>query len=387
MPTRTVKGARTSLFVIFALHGMVFGTWVSRITWVTEQLQLEPAEFGVAATGTALGAVLSMPLAGRLANRSRHSVLLPLILSTLCLTLLLPALASDLAMLFAALLFLGVWTGMFEVATTAQALLVERHQGSTIMSSLHATMAIGTLVGSGFGAVAAHTGLDARIHFAAVAVILFPWAWVVRRNFLEMPPSSGQPIRRLRLPTRPLLLISLIAGCAEFVESAAHHWGALYLTTVLHTGPGAAVSGSIALFCAIAVGRLAGDRVLQRLGTVRSMQVCGAVAGFGGLLIVFAWSTAGAIVGFALLGLGIAVVLPTMCSEAGRMAHRLGGPVSQIYTIGWLAALVEPSLVGTVADHASLSVAFAGVTALCLVIAVSAFRLRPKRPQKNQEAP
>jgi hypothetical protein len=67
-----VTRARLAVSLVFFLHGMAVGTWVSRIPAVQANLGLGEAALGLALLGAGLGSLLAMvPLAFGAAGRSR----------------------------------------------------------------------------------------------------------------------------------------------------------------------------------------------------------------------------------------------------------------------------------------------------------------------------
>jgi len=118
---------------------------------------------------------------------------------------------------------------------------------------------------------------------------------------------------------------------------------------------------------ALAAGRVFGDRHVARFGRVRVVQGCAAVAAGGGALVVVAPNAALGLTGWALFGLGLAAVAPTVLGAAPRTGHVPPAvAIASVTTIGYLGSFTGPPAIGALAQATSLS------TALIALVAVSA---------------
>lgn len=197
-------------------------------------------------------------------------------------------------------------------------------------------------------------------------------AWV-----LDLQPAEDEePPPRFALPPRSALLIGAIGFCAVFAEGASLDWSAVYLRDQLETSAGLAAACTTGFTLTMAVARIAGDRVVDRYGAVRTVRASGVVALLGGLLIVSAGHPAVAMAGFALMGLGIAVVVPLCFAAAGRSGSNPSLAIAGVATITYTSGLIAPSAIGMLAQATSLMVSFVLVTVLTCGIAGFAGVLR-----------
>lgn len=377
MPEPRLVRARVAVSAVFAVHGAVGGVFATRIPWIADRLHLTPGSLGLALLAPAVGAMATMPLAGRLVHRYRSRTVLRALMAAWCAALALPALAPNLALLWFALLVYGATAGMADVAMNAEGVVVEQRYGRSIMSSLHGMWSVGALVGSGIGALAAHAGTDARLHLGVSAAVLLALGWFAGTDVPDVRlPGTEQAFA---LPSRGVLLIGLVGFCAVFGESASADWSAVYLRDVTGAEPGAAAAGFTAFAFAMAGGRLVGDRVIRRLGAVSSARLGGLVAAGGAVLVVLARVPALGIVGFALIGLGVAVVVPLAFAAAGSTGANPGQAIAGVATIAYGSGLAAPASIGGIADLTSLRVSFTVVAALCLLVALGAAAVRPGR--------
>ncbi|MFJ9542072.1 MFS transporter [Streptomyces sp. NPDC101225] len=374
---REVRRARYAVAAVFAVHGAVTGSFATRVPWVQDHASLSAGQLGFALAFTAFGASCAMPLAGRISHRFGSRTALRGLLSLWTLSLILPSLAPNLLTLCLSMFLYGASAGMADVAMNALGVEVERMLGRSIMSGLHGMWSAGALVGSAAGTLAAHLGVDARAHFALAAVTLTLLGVVACRWVLDLQPAEDEePPPRFALPPRSALLIGAVGFCAVFAEGASLDWSAVYLRDRLETSAGLAAACTTGFMLTMAVARLVGDAVVNRFGAVRTVRAGGALAVAGGLLIVVAGHPALAMAGFALMGLGIAVVVPLCFAAAGHSGPNPSQAIAGVATITYTSGLIAPGLIGGVAQATSLTVSFVLVTVLACGLAAFAGVLR-----------
>ncbi|MFC9330352.1 MFS transporter [Kitasatospora sp. NPDC057015] len=380
------RRARVSIALAFALHGSVTGSFATRIPWIQHHLDLGPGQLGLALVMPAVGSSLAMPLAGRIVHRFGGRAAVSGLVTLWCLSLALPALAPSLPVLCATLLVYGATAGMADVAMNAQGVEIEERLGRSIMSGLHGMWSVGTLVASAVGVFAAHRDLDARLQLAVTAVVLAAGALLAGRQLPDIRPGAEEEAPpRFALPPRSALAIGLVGFCAVFAEGASMDWSGVYLRDV--TGASATVGAAAytAFALTMAVSRLAGDAAIRRLGPVLATRISGLIATAGGLLVVLADTPWLAIPGFALIGVGIAVVVPLAFAAAGRTGGNPSQAIAGVATVTYTSSLIAPAVIGVLAEATSLSVSFCLVTVLAAALILSAGALR--RPAQGSDAP
>ncbi|MFC8678823.1 MFS transporter [Streptomyces griseorubiginosus] len=372
-----VRRARYAVAAVFAVHGAVTGSFATRVPWIQEHSSVSAGQLGLALAFPALGASLAMPLAGRVSHRFGARNALRGLISLWTLALVLPSLSPNLPTLCLALFVYGATAGMADVAMNALGVEVENRLGRSIMSGLHGLWSVGALVGSAAGTLAAHLGSDARLHHALASATLTLLGLAACRWVLDLQaPEDEEPPPRFALPPKSALLIGAIGFCAVFAEGASLDWSAVYLRDRLETSAGLAAACTTGFTLTMAVARIAGDRLVDRFGAVRTVRTSGVLAVLGGLLIVLARQPAVAMGGFALMGLGIAVVVPLCFAAAGRSGSNPSLAIAGVATITYTSGLVAPSAIGTLAQATSLMVSFALVTFLACGLVAFAGVLR-----------
>ncbi|MGO4635983.1 MFS transporter [Streptomyces sp. 2RAF24] len=375
--TQRLRRARFAVAAVFCVHGAVTGSFATRIPWIQEHAGLSAGQLGLALAFPAIGASLAMPLAGAVSHRFGARTALRGLLALWTLALTLPSLAPNVYGLCAVLFVYGATAGMSDVAMNALGVEVENRLGRSIMSGLHGMWSVGALLGSAAGTLAAHLGVDARVHHLTAALVLTALGLVFCQGVLDLRSApEEEPPPRFALPPKSALMIGAIGFCAVFAEGASLDWSAVYLKDELGTSAGLAAASTTAFALTMAVARLAGDRVVDRFGAQRTVRVGGLAATAGGVLVVCAPHAALAMAGFGLIGLGVAVVVPLAFAAAGRSGPNPSQAIAGVATITYTSGLIAPSAIGGIANATSLVVSFGLVTLLSFGLVLGAGVLR-----------
>src|SRR5918993_1589021 len=379
-PVRAGRGAYGAVAASFLIHSTVSGTWAPRLPAIKESLDLSDGELGTALVGLAIGLVVGTRLAGvpvdRFGSRPMMRAGFPLLAGTL----LLPGLAQSGTTLFAALLVLGIASGALDVAMNAQGIEVERRLGRPILSGLHGLWSVGLGIGAGVAAIAAAIDAGPLEHFAVVAAVLAVASLVFLRGLLpadRLRAADGSEEPRAHVPwTAALVLLGVIAFCSFVGEGAASDWSAVYLTQELNASPALGALAFAAFAVTMAIARFAADPLRTKLGNVVLVRGGSLTAAVGLGLALLVHEPAAGIIGFALLGLGLAPVVPIAFSAAGELDPRATGVlVGRVATLGYVGSVAGPIMIGWLAEGTSLRTPLGLGVLLALLIAVSARRV------------
>ncbi|MBB4077587.1 MFS family permease [Lewinella aquimaris] len=314
---------------------------------------IDNGETGFVLTSLAVGALLAMPLAGYLIVRNGSQQLS--IVSTLVFILSVPAMAYMPGYLGLLILMplIGVATGVMDVAINAQSVEIERLWGKPITSSFHACFSGGMFLGAGTAALFIYLGFDLGHHLLAVSVIALLVAAVSLPYFLRDDPAaavdSGGNGSKFGLA---IILLGIASLCTMIGEGAMADWTPLYMTRVTGSEEALAPMGQAAFSGAMLVGRSVGDYVRARIGSLSVVRI-GAFLSFLGVSAAILFPTPlVSILGFGLVGLGLANIVPVIFSEASKVPGlRPGVGISSVSTIGYSAFLFGPPLIGFVSDY------------------------------------
>lgn len=370
-----LSSPRAAVSAAFLIHSTVSGTWAPRLPAIKESLGLSDGELGTALVGLAVGLLLGTRLAGAPVDRFGSRPVMRVGFPLLAATLVLPGLADSLVALFLSLFVLGLASGALDVAMNAQGIEVERLLGRPILSGLHGLWSVGLGLGAGVAALASAIDADPLEHFAVVAAVLAVASLVFMRGLLPAGHVTAcEPNDSIEVHwTGPLVLLGVIAFCSFVGEGSASDWSAVYMTQELSASPALGAVAFTAFAVTMAIARFAADPLRGRLGNVVLVRGGSLIAAAGLGLALLVHEPAAAIAGFALLGLGLAPVVPIAFSAAGDLDPRATGRlVGRVATLGYAGSVVGPIMIGWLADATSLRLSLGLVVALALMITASA---------------
>ncbi|MDR3514262.1 MAG: MFS transporter [Azospirillaceae bacterium] len=365
--------ARAATTAMFFGNGLTMGAWAAAIPTLKAALGLSAASLSLALLALSAGAVTMMPLAGSLAPRlggsGRTTVLAGI---ALALVLGLPMLVPGLASLGLLCFLLGANIGLLDVAMNAHASIVERQWGTPIMSSFHAGFSLGGFAGTGLGAVLLAIGVPGwSLMLPAAGIVLV--LTLISARYLgpgDVRPASGASFR---LPERKVLGLATIALCCFLIEGAMVDWSSLYLITIGAT-PSTASFGFAAFSVTMVLGRLFGDPVVRVWGG-QPVITTGSLIAATGLTLAIVFPQAPVIVfGFALVGVGLSNVVPTLFSASARLGSSPAAGIAATATVGYAGMLFGPPVIGAVAAQWGLRVGVAVMAVAALAAAILSLR-------------
>ncbi len=371
--------ARVAIGAVFLTNGALFANLLPRYPEIKTDLAMSNAAFGGAVAAFSAGALLAGPTAAALIRRfwsARVALATTLVLAAF---IVVAGVAPSPLLLAGALFAAGAADAITDVAQNVNALRLQRDYGRSIINSLHAVWAVGAVLGglTGAAAIAAHVSRVVHLGVSAVVccgIVAAAYPYLLRgADHDDHPATRGGGSG----PVRPVLVLTLltlvgiaIAGAA--VEDAGNSWATLYLRDSLAAPGPVAALGYVALVGALCVGRLVGDRLVDRFGERTVVRAGGVLTAAGmGAALAFP-SVPGTIAGFAAAGLGVATVIPAAMHAADELPGLRAGTGLTVLT--WLMRtgfLGAPLIVGVVADATSLRVGLlivpvAGVTLVLL---------------------
>ncbi|MFF7246047.1 MFS transporter [Embleya sp. NPDC008237] len=397
---RLQRARWAALWVFFAFSAAV-ADFLARIPQFKEDLGLDDAQLGLALLGSPVGALVAVQLAGSAAGRWGSKRVARVSVIGGCLALFLPAFAWNLPSLAVGLLVLGALMGFTDVAANAQGVAIEQQLRRPIMNGLHGGYSLGGLFGALVGSGAAALGLTPRVHLSVMALVLAVGAWASSRALLGVaddphvhPPAEPDAqavaavvpetveatiggVARLLAGYRAVVLLALIGLCSFVGEGAVADWSGVHLRETLDSSAGVAGLGFAGMSVAMAAGRFAGDRVVERFGPVRVLRIGALIAALGMTLALATPWPALSVLGFTLFGVGVAPVAPVTFSAAGNTP---GVPaawaISRVTGIAYIGLLAGPPVIGFIAHHTSLTTALAIPAVLVAIIALTAGAVR-----------
>jgi predicted MFS family arabinose efflux permease len=374
----------------FALNGLAFGSWVSRIPAVQDGLDLTPAQLGLLLICPAVGSAVGLPAAGWVVARTgpARAVLAGAAGVALALATAAAGLAAGWPALVAAgLLGYGLGVSHWDVAMNVEGADVERQLERALLPRFHAAFSLGSVAGAGIGAAVTAAGVPAGAQFLLTAVVVLAAVAVAVRAFPPVVPRRRPAggVRQAWREPRTLLVGALVLAFA-LTEGIANDWLALALVDGHGRSQAFGAAGYGCFVAAMTVGRLWGGALLERAGRVAVLRALSAAAAAGVLLVVLADPLPLVLAGVVLWGLGASLGFPVGMSAAADDGTRAAGRVSVVSSIGYTAFFAGPPLVGLLAGSAGVLRALLVVLVALVVGALVAGAARPPAPAPGTAA-
>lgn len=391
-PLDAMRAIRSPLMGFLAM-GIFWGVWGALIPDVKAMVGADDQAFGLALMCVALGAVPAMLVGGRLLDRFGQR-LLPACVLLFALAVLLPGLARTPVELGAALLLVGIGSGLMDVVMNAGVGGIEATTGKRAMHLAHGLFAVLYLIAAFVTGAARQAGIAplavllvasaAMIVLAVLSRLLAPGASVV------VPSSGDGVVKTPRHFDRPVILLGLIVFAAFVAENGWQSWSALFLERSLGATALLGSAGPATVGLALAVGRLGGQSVAQAVSDRAMLVGATLLAMLGGAVLALAPNPVVALAALFIAAAGVSVVAPSALSLAGRTAtpERRGAAVAAVGVIGYTGFFAGPALLGLVAESLGLRLALGTIVGvLALVLPVIALHERGGAGRQAVAAP
>lgn len=393
MTQQTVRRAAIATFTIFAINGLVFASWAARIPAVTRILELTAGEMGLLLLTIAAGSVIALPMAGTVVARigTASTVRVGGFASAFGGLIVAAALSQHSVPLTAVgLFFFGVGIGLWDVAQNIEGAAVERHMGKTIMPQFHGGFSGGALIGALVGAGLSALQVSMSLHLLGIVLVVVVAMVFVPGKFLQeesvvhgmaREPASGAKGRSAWSESRTLLVGLVVLGAA-LTEGAANDW----IAKATVDGLGTTEAGGAIMFAVFVASmtlfRFFGGRLVDSYGRVAVLYGSLGAALVGLVLFVLAPNLLLAGVGAVFWGAGAALGFPLGMSAAADDPARAAARVSVVSTVGYVAFLAGPPLLGFLGDHVTVRWA---LLAIALAIAASILTAPAAKPLPEAE--
>jgi fucose permease len=390
--TPAIARRRLALFALFFIPGITLASWVTRTPAIRDLLEASTAEMGLVLFGLSVGSMIGILASGALVMRfgAKPVIIAGASLITISMPIVGMGGALSVSTLTAFGLFcFGLGVGGGEVALNIEGGDVEQRIGRSVLPAMHGCFSLGTFVGAVIGIVFTAMDFPVVIHLVAVGVVA---AAIAATAIPQLQPGVGRISAEERAVAateqrpkvwrdRRLLLIGAVILAMALAEGAANDWLPLLMVDGHGFDP-ALGSAIFAVFAAsMAVGRFVGGWFVERFGRPA---VLGASAAFGAVglaIVVFVDSQPIVAAAVVLWGLGASLGFPVAISAAAASGPDSTARVSLVTTVGYIAFLVGPPLLGFIGDEAGLRGAMIVPLALMAVVIAAVPALRSAQPR------
>ncbi|MGB9304247.1 MAG: MFS transporter [Mycobacterium sp.] len=374
-PISNLRRAKLAVSAAFIAHAVVFSSWAAHIPQVKEELGLSDAALGTALFGAPLGSVVATVLSYWALPRWGSHRLVPLTVAGYAGAGVTVGLARSAAGLFLALALWGAFQGALDVAMNTQAGTVERLARAPIMARFHGMWSLGALLGAVIGAacVAAGVGLAGQLAVLGITVVVV--VEPLTRHLIPDRSTRSAPSLNTGRSKRAWLngtvaTLAAVAFASFFCEGAATDWSANYLHSVVGAGPGISALSYAGYTLTMVVTRFGAMRLHARVSNRRLLPALALLAVVGVSVTLATANPIVSVIGFASLGAGVALLVPTVFSAA-YSASSAGSAISIVAATGWLGYLLSPPLIGHLAGSIGLRAALVTIPVVISIVGIA----------------
>lgn len=373
------QAKRVATRAIFFVAGFAMGLWASLVPYAQKRLNFDAGSLGMLLLCLGTGSLLAMLFSGKLIGRFGCKKIMLLGIALTCFFLPTLAFIDQFPLMALCLFFFGAGIGLVDVAVNVQGSMVEQSSDKPLMSGFHCLFSVGSIAGAGGGAMLFTIGLmPLTVTFISIAVIVIITSVVL--NDLIPFGDHKEPSETVTTKPRPnfrLYLMALMCMICFMAEGAVLDWGGVFLTNdrgldVAHVGWGFAIFGGT-----MSVMRFTGDKVVSLLGRKHVLIISSICAMVGYAIAVIFPDWRFTLLGFALVGVGAANIVPVLITLASQeKVMPVNMSVAMVATMGYFGVLGGPALIGFIAHLTDLYIAFSIVSLTFLIIAIGAFKLK-----------
>ncbi|MRX69586.1 Fucose permease [Flavobacterium resistens] len=360
--------------------GLSFATWASRIPDIKTALHLTEGDLGSILFALPMGQLIIMPFSGKMVTKfgSHRILIFSLIMYVLCLVNL--GLATTALQLSLGLFLFGLFGNLANIAVNTQGVYTEVLFRKTIMSSFHGMWSFagftGALVGLGMLAL----NLSPLHHFLIVAgivllMIVFNFKFLVKAK--EKIKHKGEKKKLFTKPDSALIWLGVIGFCSMASEGVMFDWSGVYFKDIVKAPGPLVILGYTSFMIMMASGRFLGDGLINKFGRERVMQISGVMISGGLFTAVFLPYLIPCTIAFMAVGLGVATIVPTVYSMAGKNPTvPPGEALTIVSSVSFLGFLMGPPVIGHIAQNFGLQFSFAFIGIFGVLIAFMVSKIR-----------
>ncbi|WP_264535816.1 MFS transporter [Flavobacterium sp. N1736] len=372
---------RVAVGMFYFGMGLSFATWASRIPDIKTALHLTEGDLGSILFALPMGQLIIMPFSGKMVTKfgSHRILVFSLIMYVLCLANL--GLATTALQLSLGLFLFGLFENLANIAVNTQGVYTEVLFKKTIMSSFHGMWSFagftGALVGLGMLAL----NLSPLHHFLIVGAVVI---LMVAFNFKFLVKAKEKKIKQKteekKIFTKPdsaLIWLGVIGFCSMASEGVMFDWSGVYFKDIVKAPGPLVVLGYTSFMIMMAGGRFLGDGLINKFGRECVMQISGVMISAGLFTAVFLPYIIPCTLAFMLVGLGVATIVPTVYSMAGKNPTvPPGEALTIVSSVSFLGFLMGPPVIGHIAQNFGLQFSFAFIGIFGVLIAFMVSKIR-----------
>lgn len=376
---------------IFFLHAVGSGGLYPRLSTMQQALNVDVGTLGLTLAGFTLGTMATFFFVSRLLESFGPKRIIAVCLPLIPIGTALLAAMPNAPAFFVCFAAYGVVYSLPNAAMNIEADRIEAASERRLMNSCHGVWSIGYLIATLCGTLAEGLQMSPLMHLTLLAVPVAPIALWIALGIEPAPPRPhvAQVVRRLALPTLPILLLVMFSVGPNILEGGLRNWSVIYMRESF-AAPSWVDTLTLPVFLvAQAIGRLNADRWVMRFGVVPTARVLNGLALVGAAAVVLAPDLYVALAGFLLIGVGVCTTYPLTTSAAARLGDRPSSQnVAALTFANQLFQFIAPPTLGWVAASFGIRHAFTvALPLLALSIALAWVLANRTAPMPATQAP
>ena len=348
---------RLFLSIFFFISGFSFSTWASRIPTIKTFFGFNEAELGTLLLAMPVSSLIGLPISGWLVSRYDSRTPLAAACGINVLSLAFIGFATNTLSLVVAICFFAFSMRIFNISVNTQAITLQKQTGSAIMGSFHGLWSTGGIFGVGVSTLLLSLNVSIQMHLLSVALAGFAITILSYRFLLKNDRSKSGNKLKLGKPDPYIVYLGLLVFFAAICEGGMFDWSGIYFKEVLNVK--IFTYGYLIFMAFMAASRFLSDLVIRKIGLQATYIISAAciILGIGVAIILPTFTSA--MIGFSLVGLGSAAVVPMTYMLAGKSTkYSPGMAISIIATYAIAGMLLGPPLIGYIAHAFNLRIAF-----------------------------
>lgn len=368
------------------MHAFIVGSMFSRLPEIQKYLQLGTGDFGLILIGIPFGALTGSLLISRLIEAAGTRKTILIFFPIFAFVPLLTSFSTDKFLLLITLFCFGATLAAGNVAMNVEADRIEFASEKRILNKCHGSWGLGFLIASLLGVGEIWLGMSPSIHFAILFVLIVLGS-IIFVGGLKTSPSrdlatdtdANKKKKFIILPNKATFLVVAFAFSAFWFEGSIRNWGVIYLRDGLGTLNWQAAIALPAMVSTQTLGRFLADSWISKYGEVVVARFLTVVALVGLIIVVISPLAIFALIGFALIGLGISTAVPQAISAMARWGGRSSSEnVAAFSMLQTLIAFIAPPAFGFFASWLGLRYAWVVFLPLPFIALYFAKTLAPR---------
>jgi MFS family permease len=360
---------RLFLNVYFFLSGICFSTWTSRIPTIKSYFDFNDAELGSVLLFMPIGSLAGLPLSGWLVSRFDSREPMTAGLFFLALGMMCIGWAHSTFLLICSVILFSFSMRIMNIALNTQALTLQKQFDKKINGMFHGLWSTGGIAGVAISTLFVGLNISMSVHLTMVGVLAITVALYSHRFLLQGDKVTSGNKLSISKPDPYIVYLGLLVFFAAICEGGMFDWSGVYFKEVVKED--LFTLGYLLFMICMALSRFASDSIMDQLGMPKTYLISASFILAGIVMAVvfpFFWTS---LIGFCLVGLGTAAIIPMTFLLAGSSKkYSAGVTISIIATYSIVGMLIGPPLIGYVAHALGLRIAF-------VIFGVAGFMLIP----------